>query len=144
MFLPGEIYFSAALENDPGLIEVGLTQRVILASPTTFIALLRAVAYGWRQEKIAESALQISDLGKEVYERIRIWVEHIEKIGKGLESAVTAYNKSVVSLESRVLPSVRKFNDLGTGGHGNIVGLRRVDKAVKVSEDRQSAKSALA
>jgi DNA recombination protein RmuC len=144
MFRPGEIYFSAALQNDPGLIKVGLTQRVILASPTTIIALLRAVAYGWRQEKITESALQISDMGKEVYERIRIWVEHIEKIGKGLESAVTAYNKSVVSLESRVLPSARKFNDLGTGGHGNIVGLRPVDKAVQVSEDRQSAKSALA
>ncbi len=144
MFLPGEIYFSAALENDPGLIEVGLNQRVILASPTTIIALLRAVAYGWRQEKIAESALQISDLGKDVYERIRIWVDHIEKIGKGLEGAVTAYNKSVISLESRVLPSVRKFTDLGTGGQGNIVGLRPVDKAVNVSENRPSTKSALA
>ncbi len=119
-FLPGETFFSAALEQDPSLIEYGAQQRVILATPTTLIALLKAVAYGWNQEKVARSAQEVSDLGRLLYERLATMSEHFSKLGDSLASSVKAYNQTLGSLESRVLPAARKFEELGAAGHKPI------------------------
>ncbi|HKT43396.1 MAG TPA: DNA recombination protein RmuC [Gaiellaceae bacterium] len=131
LFIPGETYLSAALEQDAALIEDGVNQQVIIATPTTLIALLRAVAYGWRQETIAESARQISELGRELYSRLGTFTEHVAKVGRGLESAIRSYNEAVGSLETRVLPSARKFKEHGIAPAAELAELDVVDRGIR-------------
>ncbi|MEW6571448.1 MAG: DNA recombination protein RmuC [Nitrospirota bacterium] len=129
LFIPGESFLSSALEVDNSLIEDGIQKRVIVATPTTFVALLRAIAYGWRQEQITKNAQVISELGRQLYDRISVLVQHLDNLGSSLEKAVGAYNKSVASIESRVLPSVRRFKELGVTGSSEIPVIEQIDQS---------------
>ncbi|HEY0970874.1 MAG TPA: DNA recombination protein RmuC [Gemmatimonadales bacterium] len=131
MFLPGETFFSTALQHDPGLIEYGVDQRVIPASPTTLIALLRSVAYGWQQERIARNAEEISAAGRELYERVRVFAGHHAELRRSLGRAVESYNRSVGSLERSVLPQARRFRDLGATSAAEIPDPGEIETALR-------------
>jgi DNA recombination protein RmuC len=131
LFLPAEAFFSAALQEDPNLIQFGLEKRVLLVAPTTLIAVLLGIAYDWRQEQITEGAQVISKLGKELYERVRTLTSYFEDMQRGLNSAVEAYNKAVGSLESRVLVTARRFRELGAATGDEIKTLPTVDTTTR-------------
>jgi DNA recombination protein RmuC len=128
LFLPGESFFSAAVEQDRTLMEDGMEKRVILATPTTLIALLRAVAYGWRQEGLAKNSQEISDLGRQLHDRIRTFVAHFEGVGSSLRRAVENFNKARASLETRVLPGARKFKELKATSGDDIAEIEPIDE----------------
>ena len=128
MFIPNEAIFSAALEQDPSLIELGVLNKVILATPTTLIALLKAIAYGWQQDAIAREAKEISALGKELYERIGVIAGYLSKLGKNLGQTVDQYNKTVSSVETRLLSTARKFQALDSVSADEGAEVKAIEK----------------
>jgi len=142
LFIPSDNFFSSALEYDPSLIEVGVEQGVVIATPTTLIGLLRAIAYGWKQEKLSLHAQEVSTLGHELYKRITDMSEHWSKVGRTLASSVDAYNKAVGSLESRVLVSARKFQEMGAAARSveleTLEGIDRVPREIQASDMKVS------
>jgi DNA recombination protein RmuC len=131
LFLPGETFYSAALEQDPKLIEDGVGEKVIIATPSTLIALLKAVSYGWRQEQMAANAHEVSKLGKDLYDRLRTFTSYFADIGRGLDRALDSYNKGVGSLEARVLVTARKFKERGAIAGEEIDVLEPIDKLAR-------------
>ena len=142
MFIPGESFLSAAVENDPALIEDGILNRVIAATPLTFITLLRAIAYGWRQEQVAKNAQAIADLGRQVYERFGAFLGHLSKMRDSLEQSVFSFNRTIGSLEGRILPSLRKFRDLGATGADELPSIEPLEqnpRPLELSEDKRDS-----
>jgi DNA recombination protein RmuC len=131
LFVPAEALLSAALQHDPELLEFSLSRSVLLASPITLVGMLRAVAYGWQQEKVAKNAQEISDLGRMLYERICKLAEHFDKLAGGLTKAVEAYNDAVGSMESRVLVTARRLKDLGVAAGAELPALPAVDRTAR-------------
>ncbi len=137
LFIPNETIFSAALEQDPQLIEQGVLNKVILATPTTLIALLKAIAYGWQQEAIAREAKEIAALGKELYERVSVVTGHFTKLGKSLDQSVGCYNKAVSSLESRLLVTAKKFDALDSASPDALPEPSLIEKQALLPKQEQ-------
>jgi DNA recombination protein RmuC len=135
LFLPGDQFLSAALEIDPKLLEDALADKVVLATPSSLVALLRAVAYGWRQETLAKNAEQIRVIGEELYERVSVFAGHLEKVGSSLDRSVESYNKAVGSFDSRVIPGVRRFGDMGIQPRNRIPELEPVERLPRVVQN---------
>jgi DNA recombination protein RmuC len=127
LFVPGESFFSAALEQDRTLIEDAIDKRVVLASPTTLIALLRAIAYGWKQQRVTENAERIKDLGKQLYDRVVTFAEHLSEVARHLERASKSYNSAVASFDNRLMPALRKFQEMGVDSGAEIPEITPVE-----------------
>jgi DNA recombination protein RmuC len=128
LFIPGEQFLAAALEVDPALLEDSMSQNIILATPTNFIALLRAVSYGWKQQALAENAEQIRELGETLYKRLSTFGNHLSKLGNSLGSTVNHFNSAVGSLERQVMPGARKFTEMGISSKNEITDLPPVEQ----------------
>lgn len=135
MFMPGESFLAAALDIDHALIEDGMESKVIIATPTTLIALLRAIAFGWRQEKITENAQKIAALGKEIYDRFQPFLEHMNKMRANLSQAVNSFNSMVRSLETRVMVSMKKFKELGAAGDKELPEVDPIEQIPMKQQD---------
>jgi DNA recombination protein RmuC len=131
LFLPGDQYLAAALEADPALLDRAIRNRVLPTTPSVLVALLKAAALGWRQEAVSQNAEEISELGRQLYDRIATYIEHFEKVGRGLESAIKSYNAAVGSLEGALLPGARKFAELGAKGAKELPAIEPVETAVR-------------
>ena len=133
LFLPGEVFYLAALEHDPGLLEAGINDKVLITAPTSLIALLRAASYGWREEQLAENAQKISELGQDLYKRLATLSKHLKAIGDAIARSVEHYNNAVGSLERNVLPGARRFKELGAGNSGGeIVELQPLENVPRM------------
>jgi DNA recombination protein RmuC len=145
MFIPGEAFCSSALESDPELLDTGFGHNVIIASPASLMALLKAAAYGWRQESIEQNAREISRLGQELHGRLGVMAEHFSKLGRSLSGATDSYNAAMASFETRVLVSARKFKELGaTSTEAEIIELKPTERLVRLvaSSDKPAAADA--
>ncbi|HYQ73087.1 MAG TPA: DNA recombination protein RmuC [Gammaproteobacteria bacterium] len=136
LFIPGDQFLSAALESNPALLEDALAQHVILATPSSFVALLRAVAYGWRQETLARNAEEIQAVGQEMYARLTTFAEHLARLGRSLDSSVDAFNRAAGSYDARVLPGARKFSELGVTGSDAPPAVEQIERATRRVEAR--------
>ena len=134
LFIPGDQFLTAALDQEPAILENALARQVILATPTSFVALLRAVGYGWRQEQLAENAEHIKTVGEELYGRLQTFAEHLQKLGKSLDSGMKHYNSAVGSFDSRILPSARKFNEMGISADKKLKKSNQIETAVRQIE----------
>lgn len=131
MFIPGEQFLTAALDMDRDLLEDALRQKVILATPTSFVALLRAVGYGWRQQALAENAEKIRVVGEDLYKRLATFTEHLSRVGRHLDSTMDHYNKAVGSLERQVLPGARRFTEMGIHPTKELEELSPIEKSAR-------------
>jgi len=142
LFIPGDQFLSAALDKDRKLIEDALANRVVIATPTSLVGLLRAIAYGWRQAALAENAERIREAGEDLYARLHTFAEHLARLGRSLDSSVTAYNKAVGSFDARVLPSARRFTELGITANKEIQTPEQIERAPRQVENRGQADDA--
>jgi DNA recombination protein RmuC len=131
LFIPGEQFLTAALDYDKQLLEDAFANRVILSTPTTLVALLRSVAYGWQQARMSQNAEQIRDLAQDLYKRLNTFAGHLQKVGKNLDDSVSNYNKAIGSLERQVLPNARKFPELGVQTKEEIPLIDEIDKKTR-------------
>jgi len=138
LFIPGDQFLAAALDQDHKLLEDALRQQVILATPTSFVALLRAVAFGWRQEQLAENAAKIRELGEDLYKRLLTFTGHLEKLGRGLETSVKHYNNAVGSFDSRLLPGAQKFAEMGIEARKQLQALEPVESGTRLPVEREN------
>ncbi|MDH5216643.1 MAG: DNA recombination protein RmuC, partial [Gammaproteobacteria bacterium] len=134
LFIPGDQFLSAALDIDPQLLEDAMKNKVILSTPTSLVALLRAIAYGWRQESLAENAEEIRSLGDELYTRMATFAEHLGKVGRSLEQGVGHYNQAVGSFNTRVMPGAKKFVEMGIQAKKDMPELEPVEKTPRQLE----------
>ena len=131
LFIPGDQFLSAALDQDHSLLESAMQQKVILATPTSLVALLRAIAYGWRQEALTENAEHIRQIGTELYGRLSTFGEHLNKLGRSLAGSVQHYNKAVGSFDSRILPSAKKFSDMGIAANKDVERVEQIETTTR-------------
>lgn len=134
LFIPGEAFFSAALQEEPGLVEYAFEQKVVLATPSTLMALLKAVAYGWRQEQLAENAKRISDEAAKIYQGLAVWSTHLSGVGAHLEKATKSYNAAVGSLERTVMPPLKRLKEYGVSSKTEIAEMEPIETAVRSIE----------
>jgi DNA recombination protein RmuC len=141
LFIPGEQFLYTALDLDRDLLEEALRQKVILSTPTSFVALLRAVAYGWRQETLAENAEHIRHIGEDLYHRLVVFSDYLQKVGKSLDSSVSHFNKAVGSFDARILPSARKFTDMGISAKKELDTVEQIEKTTRAVESSSEDKN---
>ncbi|MCY4540794.1 MAG: DNA recombination protein RmuC [Rhodobacteraceae bacterium] len=137
MFIPGEVFFAAAIEREPDLFEEAVNHRVLICTPMTLIALVKAIAFGWQQEKLVENVRKIEKQGRDLYDRLKVFGQHMDDLGKSLGQAVNRYNKGVGSLESRLLPAARQFEQLGIGEVGSTPELNPVEHTTRTLQAKE-------